>query len=128
MGPELGELAVEIVRFVDESFPGFVACVFVDANDCRHTFLDKVPAFTIDTLFDANSTYPQPGALRCTVLNRWSDESGRELVRVSTAQPDGVESTDGSAEFLVLSTQVSPIPRGHREPNGQQYMVWVSDE
>lgn len=28
MGPELGELAVNIVHWLDDYFPGFVACEF----------------------------------------------------------------------------------------------------
>ena len=32
MGPELGEVAVEIVKFVDDYQPGIVACELVDAD------------------------------------------------------------------------------------------------
>jgi hypothetical protein len=128
MGPELGELAVDIVRFVDDCQPGIVACEFVDADDRRHTFIDKVPIFSINAFLDANSTYPQQAAVRCTVLKRWRDTRGRELVSISTAEPDGVESTEDGAEFVVLNTQVSAIPRGHREPNSQGWLVWVNDE
>ena len=52
------ELAVRITGFVDSSQPGFVACEFVDADDQPHTFIDKAPVFTTETL-DANSAYPQ---------------------------------------------------------------------
>jgi hypothetical protein len=128
MGPELGELAIEIVRFVDDCQPGIVACEFVDADDRRHTFIDKIPIFGVDAFLDAKSTYPQQGVVRCTVLSHWSDNRGRELLSIRTAYPDGVESTEELAEFVVLSAQVSPIPRGHREPNAQGYMVWVNDE
>ncbi|HXA52724.1 MAG TPA: hypothetical protein VNV86_20550 [Candidatus Acidoferrum sp.] len=128
MEPELGELAVDIVRFVDDCQPGIVAGEFVDAEDRHHTIVDTVPMFGVDALLDANSRYPQPGAVRCTVLKRWSDAQGRELISISTAWPDVVESTEEDAEFVVLSTQVSPIPRGHRERNAQGWMIWVDDE
>ena len=128
MGPELGELAVEIVRFVEDYFPGIVVCEFIDADDRRHTFIDKIPIFTDNFLLDANSKYPQQGSIRCTVLSRGSDARGRQLVSISTAQPDSVESTGALEEFVVLGTQVRPIPRGHREPNAQGWMVWVNDE
>ena len=127
MGPELGELRVEIVRLVDDHFPGFVACEFVDSDDRRHTLIDKAPMFSSDAL-DATSTYPLRGAVRCTVLRRWTDDQGRELLSISTAEPDAVESTEGLQEFVVSKNQVKRIPRGHREPNSQGYMVWVEDE
>jgi hypothetical protein len=73
--------------------PGIVACEFVDAEECRHTFIDKVPIFCGDTSLDASSKYPQQGAIRCTVLSRWNNPRGRELLRISTAAPDGVEPT-----------------------------------
>jgi hypothetical protein len=113
MGPELGELAVDIVRFVDDCQPGIVACEFVDTDNHRHTFIDKVPIFSVDAFLDVNSTYPQRGAIRCAVLKRSTDTLGRELVSITTSEPDGVQSTEEGTEFVVLSTQVSAIPRGH---------------
>ena len=114
MGPELGELALMIVRWVDDYQPGIVACEFVDADGRRHTFIGKLPIFSTARL-DANSTYPQPAALRCAVLRRWTDSGGRELVMISTAEPDDEESTEGLAEFVVPTAEVSRIPRGHGE-------------
>lgn len=52
----------------------------------------------------------------------------RNSFRISTVEPDAEESAEGLQEFVVLSAQVSHIPRGHREPNAQGYMVWVEDE
>jgi hypothetical protein len=127
MGPELGELAVQIVRFFDDSFPGFVVCEFVDAERRIHTLVDKVPVVTTNDVH-ASSAFPQLGSLRCTVLERWQEESGRELVRVNVAYPDGVETTEGLVEFVVPSANVAWIPRGHREPNAQGFLVWVDDE
>ena len=127
MGPELVELTVEIVRLVDNYFPGVVACEFVDAADRRHTLIDKAPMFGIDVP-DASNKYPFHGAVRCTVLSRWTDDQGRELLRISTAEPDAVESTEELQEFVVSKSQVKRIPRGHREPNSQGYMIWVDDE
>jgi hypothetical protein len=127
MGPELGELALEIVKWVDDYQPGIVACEFVDAQTRRHTLIGKVPIFSTEDL-DASSTYPRRGALRCTVLNRWKNADGQELVRISISEPDGEESTEELQEFVVSSDQVTHIPRGHREPNAQGVWDWVEDE
>jgi len=98
-------LAVEIVRFVDGHQPGWVACEFVDAEGRRHTIVDKVPVFGLDSL-DAGSKYPQSGVARCELVDRWRDAFNRELVRITLAKPDGLESTAGLSEFVVLSTQL----------------------
>jgi hypothetical protein len=98
-------LAVQIVRFVEDTQPGVVACEFVDAEGRRYTLVDKVPAFSAERL-DAASAYPQPGVVRCEVVSRWRDGRGRELVRVTADKPDGIESTEGLAEFVVLSSQL----------------------
>jgi hypothetical protein len=99
-------LAVEIVRFTDDRFPGWVASEFMDAEGRRHTIIDKVPGLSLEDL-DATSEYPRPGAARCEVLDRWRDALGRELARISLAKPDGIESTEGLSEFDVLSAQLS---------------------
>jgi hypothetical protein len=104
-------LAVEIVRFVDDHQPGWVACEFVDAAAHRHTLIDKAPIFTAE-LLDATSSYPQPGLVGCEVLSRLEDDKGRELVRVTTIKPWDMESTEGLSEFVVLSTQLTAGPEG----------------
>lgn len=98
-------LAVEITRYVDDHFPGWVECVLLDADGTRHTFVDKVPVVTLANL-QSDSDYPQPGSVRCEVEAQWIDDDGRCLVRVSTGRPDGVESSDGASIFVVLAGQV----------------------
>jgi hypothetical protein len=100
------DLAVQIVRFVDSAFPGWVECEFVDAAGCLHVLKDKVPIFTVGDL-DADSKYPAPGIVRCEIAERYKNEKGQLLVRVSTIKPDGIESTEGLSEFTVFATAVT---------------------
>jgi hypothetical protein len=100
------ELAVQIVRCVDDSFPGWVDCEFVDAAGNLHTLRDKIPIFTTEDL-DATSQYPQPGVAACEVIEQWQDNQGRELLRISTTHPFGIESLEGFTEFVVQSTQLT---------------------
>src|ERR671922_2785040 len=96
-------LAVRIVRFVDDRFPGWVECQFADADGRVHTLVDKFPIFTAEML-DANSQYPRSGDVQCEVLSRSQDARRGELVRI---RMPGIESTEGLSEFVVLSTQLS---------------------
>lgn len=80
MEPELAELALTIVRWVDDYQPGIVASQFVDAQGRQHSFVGKVPIFSAEDHLDASSNYPRRGALRCTVLSRRKTADGQELV------------------------------------------------
>lgn len=102
MNPSMLNLPIQIVRFVDQSFPGWVAGEFLDANGVRHTIIDKVPTFTAAVL-DENSIYPLVGDISCKLLAEWQDDAGRRLVRIATP---GMESTEGLSEFVVLATQL----------------------
>jgi hypothetical protein len=95
------KLSVSIIRFVDECQPGIVACEFIDANQRKHTLIDKVPIFSELSLW-SDSLYPQPGTTDCRVLESFRDERGRELLRIIS-----VESVDGETEFVVERAQVS---------------------
>jgi hypothetical protein len=108
MAAQTVDLRVQIVRFVLDHQPPIVACEVVDADGRRHTFIDKVLIF-LDRNLDADSEYPQAGAVQCVVLDRWCDTQGRKLVRINTAVPDSVESTEGLSEFVVLQTQISVL-------------------
>jgi hypothetical protein len=103
---EVHNLAVQIVRFVDDRQPGWVACEFKDAEGRRHTLIDKIPIFTSEDL-RPDSSYPKPGTMPCQVVGRWRDSTGRELVRISTAKPLDNNSTDGLSEFVVEAAHLS---------------------
>ena len=99
-------VAVEIVRFVDESFPGFVECHLKDASGQQHVFVDKVPIVTAADL-GPDSVYPQRGAIACELSDQWADDQGRELRRINTAKPWAIESISGAHSFVVLAEQLS---------------------
>ncbi len=99
-------LLIEIVRFVDEHQPGFVAGEFTDAQGCRHTVIDKVPVIGLTDLW-SDSNYPQPGVAGCEVLERLQDGEGRKLSRITIDKPWRLESVDGQIEFVVLDSQLT---------------------
>jgi hypothetical protein len=93
-------LRVKIVRFVDEEpQPGIVESQFRDDEGQVHSIIDKVPYF-INAVLWSDSEYPQPGDIRCRVLERIHRISG-DFARITIAEPDYIEATDGKSEFVV---------------------------
>ena len=104
----MAALPMTIERFIDKEFPGVVECVLIDSDDCAHRFVEKAPVVsTVDLSFD--SIFPQPGYIACLIQDEWTDERGRQLVRVNTLTPWGIESTAGETTFTVLREQVAQV-------------------
>lgn len=98
-------LPVTIERLVDADFPGWVECSLVDSDRSMHQFIAKAPVVSAANLAP-DSAFPQPGYIACLVQDEWTDEHGRQLVRVGTVKPWGVESTTGKASFTVQRDQI----------------------
>ena len=98
-------LKVQIVRYVDDSFPGFVECELVDAAGRLHIFDEKGPGVS-DVWPGPEDTYPIGGFIRCEFLEQWRETDGRDLLRLTTEQPHYLESKDSLTEFVVLTSQV----------------------
>lgn len=94
----------EFVSF--EPQPGIVKCSATDAWNIKHTFIDKVPVFSLLNLSPENS-YPQKGTIQCELIREWVDDTGRKIFTVSTEKPDGVETIYNIAEFDFLEYQIS---------------------
>ena len=100
-------LAVQIVRLIDEHSPGFVECVLIDAEGGQHEFVEKGPVVSTSDL-RSDSHYPQLGYIGCVIEEEWLDELGRKLVRVSTIKPWSIESVTGASAFTVFKKQIFP--------------------
>ena len=101
---------VELCRYVDAAFPGWVECRLVDANGHQHVFVEKIPVVTADYL-DESSVLPHPGTVACIVLEKQEHRDGRQIVLIDTNQPWGIESTAGLTRFYVFSEQLFDLPR-----------------
>jgi hypothetical protein len=93
-------LVVEISRFVDEHFPGFVECLLIDANGQSHIFIEKAPVVSVENLC-TTSNYPCPGTIECEIEAKLKNNAGLSIVRVNT-----IESTTGQTQFFVLPSQL----------------------
>ena len=99
----MANVAVEVTRFVDASFPGWVEFVLHDALGTRWTFVEKVPVLSAEALSEA-SDYPRPAMLECEVVPDSSASAG--LVKIDTSRPWGIEAEDGTSTFVVHQSQL----------------------
>jgi hypothetical protein len=73
-------ISVQIVRYVDDSQPGWVECQFTDMHGRQWSFIEKVPVVS-ETWLGSSSAYPQPGAIACEVIEWFG-----EVIRVDTSR------------------------------------------
>ncbi len=104
----MNTIRISISAFADDCFPGWVDCEMIDANGVLHQFVEKVPVVSNENL-QRDSTYPRDGTIACDVNLIWTDELGRDLSRIDTSQPWGIESKAGITEFVVLSNTIQSI-------------------
>lgn len=105
MGKSLWIVEVDIVRFVDRDFPGWVECQLVDAFGAVHLIHEKVPVVTTDDLAD-DATFPVPGMIAGEVIEEWQDDCGRSVVKLDTTRPWAIESIDGTTTFVLHSSRL----------------------
>jgi hypothetical protein len=86
----------------DEPFPGMIEVELADASGKVWRFVDKYPMFDLERTFGPSTPYPVALQIACTVVERRNGEAV-----ISTAKPWGLESIDGTHEFLVNLADVS---------------------
>ncbi len=95
-------LFIKILRFTDDSFPGWVECCLVDAWGKEWLFVEKVPVVSSE-LLDNKSNFPKTVTIDCQIIKQWYDEKGREIITVDTSKPLGIKALNGTTLFDVLS-------------------------
>jgi len=98
-------ICIQITRYVDAAFPGFVECVLIDRLEHAWSFVEKIPVVTTAHL-SPDSSYPQPGYVACTIISRGHDESDRAIVEIDTTRPWLIESSGGTSRFQVFADQL----------------------
>ncbi len=102
-------LAVTILRWVEDSQPGWVECALADARGRTHLFREKSPVVSTEAL-NSTTAYPRSGGIAWEILSCRVDEHGRKILTVSTEKPWGCESTEGITVFEVLAEQLITEP------------------
>jgi hypothetical protein len=101
----MASVAVEITRFVNTSFPGWVEFVLHDARGAKWTFVDKVPVVSAGELSEA-SDFPRGATIECEVVAEPSASEVAGLVTIDTSKPWGIEAEDGTSKFVVRHSQL----------------------
>lgn len=102
---DLVYVTARVARWVsDEPFPGVIEVEVEDFFGKTWSFVDKTAMFTRDVAVVSGGPYPIPIELGCVVLESMSDR-----VKVSTTSPWGLESVDGTSEFVFGVDQVNAI-------------------
>jgi hypothetical protein len=90
---------VVITKYIsDDPQPGIVEGEFKDAWDNKFILIEKTAIFSSESL-DNKSKYPRDGFVACEVVEKWTDEKGRKLVKIDIERPWGVETIDGLTKF-----------------------------
>jgi hypothetical protein len=101
----MANVTVEILGFVDASFPGWVEFVLHDALGAKWSFVEKLPVVSAEGLSEA-SDYPRPATIACAVVAESSAPAAAGLVTIDTSRPWGIESKDGTSTFVVRQSQL----------------------
>ena len=120
MGNNQLAVKVEIVKYIDDSFPGWVECKLIDAWGELCFFETKVPIVSHQSI-DQNSKFPQDGEIGCESQKRWRDENGREIVTIDTEKPWDIESRDRRCRFDVLPVQLINLDPQNKTSNQDNY-------
>jgi hypothetical protein len=100
----MNAISVSIVEFLDDTFPGWVKCEFIDAKGNVCVFEEKVSVVSSENL-NAKSKYPCQGSLACEILGE-EKLNGEKTFLVNTQKPLGLESTTGTYIFHVKEAQL----------------------
>lgn len=84
----------------DEPMPGLVEVTLNDAWGRVWKFIDKAPIFDEHDVLAPDAIYPIEFDVACTVLG-FHSIGGQRVAKISTADPGGVETVEGTYLFDV---------------------------
>jgi hypothetical protein len=93
-------IIVDIIKYTNENFPGWVRCKLIDAFGKVHYFNEKVPVVSFEDI-TKNTILPKTGYISGEIINEKGD-----IIFISTDKPYGIESEEGINKFYVNNNQV----------------------
>ena len=95
---------------VDDHFPGWVQVAFTDTAGHRWTVVDKVSVFTEAAGISAQTLFPVPVMIRCTVIAVNATRLGEYSHATVSTAVDGVAAQGGVDVFTVFMDQLRDAP------------------
>ncbi len=96
------EFPVQITQIINTSmFPIVVECVFYDAWGKEHFVQEKLSVLSTKNII-TEEDLPCEGVIACELVKDWQDETGRNIITVTTLKPWGIETVNGVTEFDLL--------------------------
>jgi len=95
-----------VITNVDYEYqPGWAECRFSDIYNKEHIVEEKLPIVT-EEYIDENTPLPKGGFISCSVIKRWVDANGRNIVTVNIEEPLYVETTEGIVMLDLYESQL----------------------
>ncbi len=94
------DLAVDIIEYSNEYFPGRVTCSFVDAFGKTWHIDEKTPVVSCGNITE-DAGLPVKGYVAGEIISRDGD-----VVCFCTENPSHIESRDGESKFYVFESQL----------------------
>jgi hypothetical protein len=104
-------IRVEIRRYVDDAYPGWVECCLTDVSGRDWFIVEKVPVVTLEDI-GPETVYPRRTVIACEVVERQAGVAGREIVIIDTEHPWHIAATNGETQFAVRPEQLELLNSG----------------
>jgi 3-dehydroquinate dehydratase len=98
-------LKIKIVKYVDDSQPGWVKCVFEDVQERQWSFVEKAPIVTSQQIGHGDN-YPLDGEVECSLISEFTDSNNNKIVTIDLSSPLGIEAENGQSKFNVFESQI----------------------
>lgn len=101
-------LRVEAVRWVDDTFPGWIEVQFSDARGKRWSLVDKAPVFGTAEDLGPCFDYPLAVSVACVVVETATADLEDDAVVTVSTSVHGITAVNGEDEFSVRRSQLVP--------------------
>jgi hypothetical protein len=81
-------LEVDIIEYIQNDFPGWVRCKFIDSVGKEHYFNDKIPVVSVENI-NEETILPKKGFIRGKIINK-----NNGIICFSTLELDHIETED----------------------------------
>jgi len=101
-------IKVDIIEYVDDHQPGWVKCLFIDAEGSEWSIIEKVPIVSQENL-NSESKYPIVGYIAGKISNKRLDNNFKEIATIDLSTPWGISEESGRTIFDIFCDSIIKI-------------------